>query len=155
MRYHSITARASALVALLLAVSACAPTIAPYSVEAYKAATSLKAETDALLAQGTEPFAGHAADVQALQVRLNAAYEFAKGLPKNANSAALWAKMVDPNGGMAGGAFSLWKTQSTLSPAFVTEKRQQVADGFSLIICLEANKQKPSVCNAPGTGDGQ
>lgn len=79
--------RHAALSLFCFALSACVPTIAAYDVEAYKAATSLKAETDALLTHGTEPYAANAAKVEALSVKLNAASEYAAGIARNGNSA--------------------------------------------------------------------
>lgn len=131
-----------------LALTACVPLIAGYDVEAYKSATSLKAETDAVLSHGTETYAQNLSKVEDLNVRLNAAHEYAAGLPRNQNSARQWELMVDPNQGLAGGTLRLWREKGHLSQAFVDEQRKQIAEGFAYIICLEANKQKATKCNA-------
>jgi len=130
----------------LLAVSACAPLIAPYSLEAYKNATSLKAETLAMIAESGDPFAQHEADVKALKIKLSAAQEFAAGMPMNRLSAAQWAIMNDPDGGLAGEHWALWERQGTMSAAVIAAQLRQIGAAFDEIICLEANKEKNTQC---------
>ena len=158
---RSLARRGAGGAAFLLAraVAACAPTIAGYDVEAYKAATSLKAETDAVLSHGAEPYAANAEKVEALSVRLNAAHEYAAGTARNVNSARQWELMVDPNQGLAGGTLRQWRERGQFHQAFITEQRKQIAEGFDYIICLEANKQKATKCStqaaAAATQGGQ
>lgn len=135
------------LVALLmLFIAACTPLIAPYSLEAYKNATSLKAETLAMIGESGDPFSAHEADVKALKVKLAAAQEFAAGMPKNRLSASQWAIMNDPDGGLAGEYWALWERQGTISPAAMAAQIQQIGAAFDEIICLEANKEKNTAC---------
>jgi len=140
--------RFAAAIAFLaaMALTACVPTIAGYDVEAYKNATSLKAETDAVLSHGTEPYAANAARVEALSIKLNAAREYAAGIPRNENSARQWELMVDPNQGLAGGTLRQWRERGQFHQEFINEQRKQIAEGFDYIICLEANKQKATKC---------
>lgn len=42
----------------------------------------------------------------------------------------------------------MWREQTKLSQPFVDEQRKQVAEAFDYIICLKANKQKVTKCNA-------
>lgn len=127
-------------------LAACAPTIAGFDIEAYKAATSLKAETDAVLNHGTEPYTANLFRIEALSVRLNSAREYAAGIPRNGNSARQWELMVDPNQGLAGGTLRLWREKGQFHQVFIDEQRKQIAEGFDYIICLEANKQKAAKC---------
>jgi hypothetical protein len=127
-------------------LAACAPTIAGFDIEAYKTATSLKAETDAVLSHGTEPYSANLPRIEALSVRLNSAREYAAGFPRNGNSARQWELMVDPNQGLAGGTLRLWREKGQFHQVFVDEQRKQIAEGFDYIICLEANKQKAAKC---------
>lgn len=135
------------LVALLmLMIAACAPLIAPYSLEAYKNATSLKAETLAMIAESGDQFSAHEAEVKALKVKLAAAQEFAVGMPKNRLSASQWAIMNDPDGGLAGEYWALWERQGTISSVAMAAQIQQIGAAFDEIICLEANKEKNTAC---------
>jgi hypothetical protein len=134
------------LALLMLVIAACAPLIAPYSLEAYKNATSLKAETLGLIAESGDPFSNHQADVKALKIKLASAQEFAAGMPKNKLSAAQWAIMNDPDGGLAGEYWSLWERQGTIGAAAMAAQIRQIGAAFDEIICLEANKEKNTAC---------
>lgn len=137
----------------LTIIPACAPLIASYSLEAYKNATTLKAETMALVGKSHEPYSRHAAEIEAHSTKLAAAYEFAAGRPYNQLSARQWAILLDPDRALYGGFVQFWQANSSVSPAFRDEFRGQIAEAFDLIICLEANKQSLSACPAP-TGGG-
>jgi hypothetical protein len=137
---------ALAMLCFAVALASCAPLIAGYDIEAYKTATTLKAETDMVLSRGAEPYADNREKIEALTVKLNAAREYAAGIPRNGNSARQWELMVDPNQGLAGGTLRMWRERGKLNPIIVEEQRKQIAEGFNYIICLEANKQKASKC---------
>lgn len=136
----------SLLALLMLVVAACAPLIAPYSLEAYKNATSLKAETLALIAESGDQFSAHETEVKALKVKLAAAQEFAAGMPMNKLSATQWKIMNDPDGGLAGEYWALWERQGTIGATVMAEQIQQIGASFDEIICLEANKEKNTAC---------
>ena len=139
-------ARRAFLPLLLVLVAACAPLIAGYSLEAYRNATSLKAETLALMAEAGEPYAQHANEVKALKVRLAAAHEFVAGMANNSISAEQWQEMNDPDAGLAGAYWVLWERQTTVSESARREQISQVGEAFDEIICLEANKEKDTDC---------
>lgn len=138
--------RGLALLMCAAALSACAPLIAGFDVEAYKTATTLKAETDMVLSRGAEPYADNRDRIEGLTVKLNAAREYAANIPRNGNSARQWELMTDPNQGLAGGTLRMWRDRGKLNPIVADEQRKQIAEAFSYIICLEANKQKASKC---------
>jgi hypothetical protein len=134
---------------LLLVISplgACASLIADYSLDAYKNATSLKAETAALIDKSAEQFTAHKADVDALTTKINAAYEFSAGLPSNQISAQQWEILRNPNGNLYGGFINRWKQSGSLSTSYRTEKKMQLGRAFDYIICLEANKKESTPC---------
>jgi len=133
-----------ALIAVFIA--ACAPLIAGYSLEAYRNATTLKAETLALMAEADEPFSQHADEVRALRTRLQAAQEFAAGMPLNQLSARQWRILNDPDGGLVGEYWVVWEQQGTISSVTRNAQAQQIAHAFDEIICLEANKEKNTRC---------
>ncbi|MCS3697251.1 hypothetical protein GGP73_001946 [Salinibacter ruber] len=88
---------------LLLAATACGPTISEFNARAYEQATSLKVEALALMDKATAPYAEHADAVQHLKTELEKAYEFAKGRPENEISARQWRILIDPDRDLLGG----------------------------------------------------
>jgi hypothetical protein len=131
---------------VLLALGGCAPIIADYSVEAYKSATSLKAEVGALIDKSGEKFSLHQKEVDATTTRINAAYEFAAGLANNSISAQQWQILRNPDGNLYGGFVRLWRKQGTTSAAYRSGKSREIAAAFDLIICLESNKKEGRPC---------
>ena len=137
-----------------LALGACAPLIAEYDAEAYKIATTLKAETLALMDKGSEPYLTRRAEVEAVTTKINAAYEYAAGLPSNQVSAAQWQILRNPDGNLYGGFVRRWRTdRNRLKPGYIAEKKIDVADMFDFIICLEANKKESKPCTAVRSAD--
>jgi hypothetical protein len=134
----------SVFIALFL--SACAPLIADYNAESYKTATTLKAETQALIDKSGDSFANRRAEIDATTTRINAAYEYAAGLPSNQLSAQQWDILRDPNGDFYGGYIRMWRQNGSVGPVFRSEKRQQIGRAFDYIICLEANKKEARAC---------
>lgn len=149
---------AALLVVLAAALGACTPLIGAYSPRAYEHATSLKAETLALVERADEPYAEHRQAAERLMVDLQRAYEYVRGVPRNAISARQWRLLVDPDGDLVGRFMQRWRDEGTLRPAFIAEFRAILADAFDEIICLEANKREPTDCpreldRAPLRGD--
>ncbi len=147
----SITWRLPAILTGLFVVAGllqgCGSLIAGYSLEAYKNATTLKAETAALIDKSGESYSSHKAEVEALNTRINAAYEFAAGIPHNELTAAQWQILRDPNRDLYGGYIRDWSRAKTVSPAFREAKKIQIGRAFDFIICLEANKQAAQQCS--------
>ena len=130
------------LLVVALTVWSCGSLIAVFDQRAYENATTLKAEASALMGQATEPFADHADEVQALMTRVDAAYEYANGIPKNDISANQWKILKDPDGNLLGGFFRLWKEKSALLKGDRDANKKNVTDSFDRIIALEAAKIK-------------
>ncbi len=135
--------RTALLGLLLLAATACRPTISEFNARAYEQATSLKVEALALMDKATMPHAEHADAVQHLTTELEKAHEFAKGRPDNEISARQWRILTDPERDLLGGFLADWEEQSSFSAAFVEEKKIQVARAFDTIIELESGKNPP------------
>jgi hypothetical protein len=125
----------------LTLLAACAPLIGPFSPTAYQNATSLKAETLALMDKATEPYPEHKSEVDRLFVEVGKAHEFVKGIQSNSISEGQWEILIRPKGDLMGKYFSRWQQDRTLRPAFIGEMKSIVADAFDEIICLEANKK--------------
>jgi hypothetical protein len=133
---------------LVLVLGGCAPLISEYSLDAHKNATSLKAETLALIEKSGDKYAARKSEVDALSTKIDAAYEFAAGIPNNKLSAAQWNLLRNPNGNLYGGFVSLWAKQGTVSAAYRAGKAKEISDAFNQIICLEANKKEATTCSA-------
>lgn len=146
-------ARAGAFAALSLALSSCTPLIASYSLDAYKNATSLKAETLALIGESGEQYSAHEAEVKALTVKLSAAYEFANGIPKNEISAGQWKLLTASDGNLYGGFVRTWQKDGKTSKAYQDGKAGQIGRAFDFIACLEVNKKEAKACSAIKPGD--
>jgi hypothetical protein len=137
---------------VVLLLGGCAPLISEYSLDAYKNATSLKAETLGLIDKSGDKFATHKSEVDALTIKIDAAYEFAAGIPNNQLSAAQWQILRNPEGNLYGGFVRLWAKQGTLSPAYRAGKKKEISDAFDQIICLEVNKKETKGCAAAVAG---
>lgn len=131
--------------ALILAglTAGCAPRLAPFSELAYEQAIALKVDALALTSHATEPFARHREAVADLTLRVEKAYEFARGRPRNEISTQQWDILRDPERNLLGGFLKRWEQSATLSPAFVAEARRLIADAFDTIIGLESGKIRP------------
>lgn len=143
---------AALALAVMAAVTACAPLIGAYSPRAYEHATSLKAETLALVERADEPYADHRQEAERLMVDLQRAYEYVRGVPGNGISARQWRLLVDPDGDLVGRFMRRWRDEQTLNPVFVAEFRAILADAFDEIICLEANKREAVDCRRDAGG---
>ena len=132
-----------AMIALALMLSACSSLIAPYNETSYRYATSLKPEAMRLMKRATEDYADHAAEVDALMLKVEQAYEYVAGLPNNDESAAQWKILKDPNQNLLGGFMKRWKKDGKLGKAFVDLAREDlVGPAFDAIIELESLKIK-------------
>lgn len=135
------------LIMLLLGASTACVHLAGYDQRAYENATSLKAQTLALLDRSTlESFDDTRNSVNALRVELSAAYEYANGIQFNNEAAKNWRDLIGNDDSMIQGWLSLWQSQGRLSAIFAGELRETIAEGFDLIICLEANKRELTAC---------
>ncbi|MEX0308390.1 MAG: hypothetical protein AB3N12_13480 [Ruegeria sp.] len=115
----------------------------PYSAEAYKQATSLKAKSLALIKNGTQPYSANASKAETLLVEISAAHEFARGRGrKNSDEAAdQWAIILDPEGNSVGEFVALWREKGKLNPFFVNEFSSIVSLQFDRIIELETGRK--------------
>lgn len=130
------------LVAVATVIFSCTRTIAVFDQHAYENATSLKAEALALMDEATTPFSQLDAEVKDLMVRVDAAYEYARGLPENEITAEQWEILKALDGSLLGGFFALWAQQGTVSAAGIAASKSNVAAAFDTIIELEAAKIK-------------
>ena len=130
------------LLVVVFMVLSCSSMIAVFDQQAYVNSTTLKAEASTLMDQATEPFAEHADEVRAFMTRVEAAYEYANGIPKNELSARQWRIIKDPEGNLLGGFFKLWEKNGTLLKGDLEANKKNTLAGFDEIIKLEATKIK-------------
>lgn len=127
-------------------LAGCGPLIGPYSPQAYKNATSLKAKTLALVDKATDPYSKHEKRIDSLMLGISEAYEYVHGIPSDDLSARQWDILRNPEGDLLGRFFSRWKSRGTLSRVYIAEFRGIISDAFDEIICLEANKKSAKIC---------
>jgi len=118
----------------------CAPSIAPYSLQAYEYAIDIKVDALRLMDRAELPYAESERQAESLLVRMDKAYEFAKGRPQNDHSTQQWSLMIDPAAHLMGGFLARWEAESALSRGFIAEAERIISDGFDAIIGLESGK---------------
>jgi len=123
---------------LSLFISACTMATPRFDKVAYEKAVSLKVDSIALMDKSIEPYMTHESEVKVLSLRLEKAYEYAKGKPKNQIITKQWLIINDPEKHQIGGFLKRWKEKETLSKLFVNEAKKTIADGFDQVIGLES-----------------
>lgn len=142
---HIITKRLSAiwLTLIVITTSGCASLIDTYDKVAYHNATSLKVESLALMDKATSAYADNRQSVEDLKVKVDKAYEYSNGRPKNEIVTKQWKLMKDPTRNLLGGFLKRWEEKGTFTKVFITEAKKNVSLGFDQIIGLESGKIKP------------
>lgn len=92
--------------------------------------------------EATDSFERHSADVDALKLKLDEAFEYTRGRPKNELSTKQWQLMNDPQGHLLGGFLRRWQTDKSLDHGFIDEEKKLVGQGFDEISGLESGKVK-------------
>lgn len=136
-----------------LALQGC-PTIAPYNQKSYELTTATKAEALTVLDKATEPYKKHVQEIEALQLSVEKAYEYANGIPKNQTIVAMWnvirgkrqnpdtKEWTDADNGNLYSTLNNWKTKGAFTRDFVNQYKSQIAKSFDQIIELEGGKNK-------------
>ncbi len=130
-------------------LGACAAIGPEFQVEAYSNATSLKAESLALMAKSGEPYAVYAEKVDALKVKVDAAYEFSAGLPRNEESAKQWQTLRAPEKRLLFPYLDRWAARGPQPQDYRLNKIRQIGQAFDELICLEINKKETVSCDLP------
>jgi hypothetical protein len=130
---------------LLLSIfyTACS-TISHFDQFAYQQTTSLKVDALHVMDFAKETFTSHETEVTKIQMDMQKIYEYEKNRPKNEISTKMWKILIDSSGALFGGFINTWKSQGKCSPAYITNKKQQIAFAFDQIAELESHKIKPS-----------
>lgn len=109
---------------------------------AYQQVTSLKVDALDLMDEATTDFAGHMAEVKALQSQINRAIEYDKHRPHNEITNQMWAILNDPQKNLLGGFLVKWQHDGKCSAVYIMEKKKQIGFAFDQIAELESKKIK-------------
>jgi hypothetical protein len=117
-------------------------TISTFDQYAYTQTTSLKVDALALMGKATEDAAMHTDALEQLTIKIDKAYEYEKGRPKNEITTRMWDVLKNPERNLLGGFVKRWREKGKLSQAFIDEAKELVAEAFDLISGLESQKIK-------------
>jgi hypothetical protein len=131
---------------LAIALASCTPFAGPFSEQAYRNATSLKARSLALVAASGEQFVVQRQEVTALLTDIDAAYEYARGLPRNEVVTEQWRLIRDPRAGLVGTFAVEWERQGSFGSVFRQEFSGEIAFAFNTLICVETTKKAAEDC---------
>jgi hypothetical protein len=109
---------------------------------AYEKATAAKAEVLTLIDKAGDPFSVRQAEVEAVLLTVDKAYEYDRGRARNDLTVRQWEILRDPAGHLLGGFVRRWRERGSLNPAYVSEKKPDIAEAFDQIIDLERHKPK-------------
>jgi hypothetical protein len=131
-------------VAALLMLSVCfgCTHISPYDQTSYQLSTAAKAEALSVIAKATEPYSQHQTEVAALELNVNKAYEYARGLPKNQIITHMWEILNSKDEHALGAFLQEWKDRGILDSGYIAQKQIEIGKDFDQIIELESGKNK-------------
>ena len=128
---------------LLFFCSGCTPLTAEYDAIAYDRATSIKVDALDLMAKAQTPYVDNIDAIEAIETRIDKAYEYAKGRPRNQIITKQWQIIRDRQRNSLGGFLQRWQEKKTLSRMFIREAHLLVEKGFDQIIGLESGLINP------------
>jgi len=123
---------------LILLGSGCSNTMPKFDQNAYEKSVSLKVDSLSLIAKSTKPYKTYQNEIDNLTLRIEKAYEYAKGKPNNEIITKQWEIIKNPNAHQIGGYLKRWKEKNQLSKAFIEEAQKTIAKGFDQVIGLES-----------------
>jgi hypothetical protein len=137
------------LVAIGCLVLAACSSISNYDQAAYEHATAVKVDTLAVMSKATDSYASHQREIAELQIALDKAYEYDRGRPINQTTMQMWdvllkADSEHPDEGLWPRFLERWRNKGTLSPVFISDKKEHIATAFDAIIALESGKNRLS-----------
>jgi len=119
-------------------------TISTHDRIAYEKATSAKAAALSVMDKATASFASKESIVTPLLLEVDQAYEYDRGRALNSITVRQWEILRARDGHLFGGFLRRWQERGSLRPAYITEKKKDVAEAFDQIIQLERGKRLPS-----------
>ncbi len=142
----------TAFIGLLLFLPGCKPLIAAYDDYSYTQLSSVKVDVLNVIDKSTEDYTVHAAEVADVLTETHKAMEYDMHKPKNEMMAKMWSVMnglltdttaLTPNQpkGHLKGLLASWKKEKHFQGStFVNEAKQQIGEGFDLLMELESRK---------------
>ena len=141
----------SVLFVLSLTCIYCCATISPFDQYVYAQVTAVKVDVLKLMDQSNEPYQSNEAQIGDINTRLLKIIEYEKHRPKNGITTKMWSKLfeVDSDGqyiatSIIPSYWLKWKKDGKEGQFFITQAKEQVAEGFDLIAQLESKKIKPA-----------
>jgi hypothetical protein len=131
------------LLCLTMALGSCA-TISKYDQYAYMETNSIKVDAVNIMADATDDYTAHQAEVTTLQTSIDKMVAYETNRPKNTISEKMWNLLNDPNGNLYGGFMVRWKREGKLDSVFISQSQKLVGQSFDQISQLESGKIKPS-----------
>jgi hypothetical protein len=117
-------------------------TIATFDQIAFDKATGAKAEALALMEKATDSYSAHLKEIEAVSLTIDKAYEYDRGRSQNTFTIQQWEILRDPERNLWGGFIRRWREKGSLRPAYIAEKRPDIAAAFDEIIGLEIGKRR-------------
>jgi hypothetical protein len=117
-------------------------TSAIFNQRAYEQDVSTKVDALALMDKADQPYIQHADEIGQLELNIEKAYQYAKGLPNNDETVAQWEIIKDTTKNSLFGFLKRWKEENKLNRAFIEGAKKNVSDGFDQVIELESGKRK-------------
>jgi hypothetical protein len=130
------------VVASVIALTGCA-TISKYDQYAYAQSTSLKIDALNVMNLASQKYDMHISDVTAVNTAIDKMVAYEGNRPKNELSEKMWVMLRDTNQNLYGGFIKRWKSEGTLSPAFIKESQVLIGHAFDQASQLESGKIKP------------
>jgi hypothetical protein len=125
------------LLCLTMALGSCA-TISKYDQYAYMETNSIKVDAVNIMADATDDYAAHQAEVTTLQTSIDKMIAYETNRPKNTISENMWNLLNDPNGNLYGGFMVRWKREGKLDSVFISQSQKLVGQSFDQISQLES-----------------
>jgi hypothetical protein len=134
---------------LLLAVFllASCSNIAFYDQAAYANAVDTKVQTLALMNLAVNPYSSQSAEIAGVNLQMQKAYEYDRGRPMNQTTLQMWDVLLKtdpehPDEGLWPRFLERWRKSGTLSPVFISDKKEHITTAFNAIIALESGKNR-------------
>ena len=137
MLHHFFKTRYFLLLCLTMALGSCA-TISKYDQYAYMETNSIKVDAVNIMANATDDYAAHQAEVTTLQTSIDKMIAYETNRPKNTISERMWNLQNDPNGNLYGGFMVRWKREGKLDSVFISQSQKLVGQSFDQISQLES-----------------
>ena len=132
------------MVAALPFLPGCTAVAPTYDSQVIAATQRLASDADAVLAQATEPFDRHTAEVAGLRQRLDQMTRAAKARGRgNSGVVAQWELIAQPRakgGQLLGAMLDEWETNAVLEDPLLKHRRKIVKEAFRAIVLVEEDR---------------